>query len=121
MNITTTAHRWEHGWELWLDGEPATQVTTLDQAAEQVRDYLDTIRPETDHSEWEVAVVPDLGDLGNRVQAAREATAAAATAQEEAARRSREVAKALREAGLSVTDSATILGVSRGRVSQLVA
>ena len=44
------------------------------------------MNPEIDHSAWEVTVVPDLGELGNRIQAAREATAAAATAQEEAAR-----------------------------------
>jgi transcriptional regulator with XRE-family HTH domain len=37
-----------------------------------------------------------------------------------AAAESREVAKALREdAGLSVTDSAVVMGVSRGRISQL--
>lgn len=121
MNITTTAHRWEHGWELWLDGEPATQVTTLDQAAQQVRDYLDTVDPDTDHSDWAVTIEPALGTLWEHVRAAREATAAAAQAQEDAARQAREVARELRAAGLSVTDSAAILGVSRGRVSQLVA
>jgi len=37
-----------------------------------------------------------------------------------AAAESREVAKALREdAGLSVTDAAVVMGVSRGRISQL--
>lgn len=118
--ITTTAHRWEHGWELWVEGDPVTQVTTLDKAANQVRDYLDTIDPDVDHSEWEIIVTPDLGELGDHVRAAREATAAAAHAQEDAARRAREVARELRDAGLSVTDSAAILGVSRGRVSQLV-
>jgi len=54
MTITATAHRWEHGWELWIDGEPATQVASLDRAAQQVRDYLDTVEPATDHSRWEV-------------------------------------------------------------------
>lgn len=119
--ITATARRWEHGWELWLDGEAATQVSTLDQAPAQIRDYLDTVDPGVDHAGWQVVVTPELGELGERVRAARSATIAAAQAQEDAARRAREVAKALREAGLSVTDSAAILGVSRGRVSQLVA
>jgi len=119
--ISATAHRWERGWELWIDGEPVTQVSTLDKAGEQIRDYLDTIAPEVDHSGWTVVVDPDLGELGDRVKAAREATASASRAQEEAAASSREVARALRDAGLSVTDSAAILGVSRGRVSQLVA
>lgn len=120
MNITTTAHRWEHGWELWLDGEPATQVTTLDKAPQQIRDYLDTIDPETDHSSWTVSIEPALGDLAGRIHSARCATAAAAAAQEQAAKSAREVARELRAAGLSLTDSAAILGVSRGRVSQLV-
>lgn len=119
--IKASARRWEHGWELWIDGEAATQVTTLDNAPAQIRDYLDTIEPDVDHSGWEVVVTPELGELGERVRAARAATAAAAEAQEDAARRAREVARELREAGLSVTDAAAILGVSRGRVSQLVA
>jgi len=118
--ISVTAVRWERGWELWLDGEPATQVTTLDQAVQQVRDYLDTVDPDVDHADWEVTISPDLGELGEHVKAARAATAEAARAQEDAARRAREVARELRAAGLSVTDSAVILGVSRGRVSQLV-
>lgn len=121
MNITATAHKWDGGWELWLDGEAATQVTTLDKAEQQVRDYLDTVEPDVDHNDWTVTVVAELGELGERVRAARSATVAAASAQEAAAKASREVARDLREAGLSVTDSAVILGVSRGRVSQLVA
>ncbi|WP_230672351.1 hypothetical protein [Rathayibacter sp. Leaf248] len=62
MTITTTAHRWEHGWELWIDSEPATQVASLDRAAQQVRDYLDT---GTDHSRWDVAIVPEIKDLSH--------------------------------------------------------
>ena len=120
MGITVTAHRWEHGWELWIDGEPATQVTTLDKAAQQVRDYLDTIDSDVDHSDWTVSVIPEIGDLGQEVTAAREATAKAAVASCDAAAQSRAAARHLREAGISVTDAAAILGVSRGRVSQLV-
>ena len=114
MDITVTAHRWEHGWELWVDGAPATQVTTLDKAEQQVRDYLHTIDPDVDHGAWTISVIPDIGDLGQEVTAAREATAKAAVASRDAA------ARHLREAGISVTDAAAILGVSRGRVSQLV-
>lgn len=121
MNISATAKRWEHGWEILLDGEAVTQSTTLEKAADQLRDYLDTIDPEVDHSDWTLNIIPDLGQLSARVRDARVATAAAAQAQEEAARRSREVAQELRKAGLSVADSAAVLGVSRGRVSQLVA
>lgn len=120
MNTTVTAQQWEHGWELSLDGEVITQVSTLDKAEQQVRDYLDTVDPDTDHRDWVVAVEPRLGELWARVNAARHSTLRAQEFQEEAARDSRAVARELREAGISVTDSAAILGVSRGRVSQLV-
>ncbi|MFT3898747.1 MAG: antitoxin HicB [Gordonia sp. (in: high G+C Gram-positive bacteria)] len=120
MKVTATARRWDRGWELWIDGEAATQVATLDRAAAQVRDYLDTIDPSADHSTWEIEVVPEIGDLGNAVKEARAATEQASTATIDAAAKSREVARRLRAAGYSVTDSAAILGVSRGRVSQLV-
>lgn len=118
MNIT--AHRWSGGWELHLNGEPITQVRTLAKAEQQVRDYLDTVEPEVDHSALPITVIPELGALGDKVAAAREATAAAAAAVGAAAKRSRATAQALHDAGFSVTDSAAILGVSRGRVSQLV-
>lgn len=120
MKINATATRWEYGWELSIEGDVVTQVTTLDKAAQQIRDYLDTVDTTIDHSSWDITVTPDLGDLTDRVREAREATAAAALAQESAAKRAREIARELRDAGLSVTDSAAILGVSRGRVSQLV-
>lgn len=120
MDITATARKWEHGWELWLDGEAATQIATLDKAEQQVRDYLDTEEPDVDHSAWNITVVPDIGPLGDEVAAARMATENAVAASAAAASESRRVVRHLREAGFSVTDSAAILGVSRGRVSQLV-
>lgn len=63
VTVTVTAHRWVHGWELWIDGEPATQVASLDRAAQQVRDYLDTVEPGTDHRRWEVEIVLEIGDI----------------------------------------------------------
>ncbi len=119
-DITVTARRWERGWELWIDDDHVTQSTTLADAEQQVRDYLDTDDPDVDHADWAIRVVPELGSLGDDVAAARAATDEAAAAVQDAARRSREVARRLRGAGFSVTDSAAILGVSRGRVSQLV-
>ncbi len=118
--LTVTAHRWIRGWEFRRDGDPITQARTLGDAEQQVRDYLDTEDPSVDHSTWRIIVVPELGDLGDEVAAARKATAEAAEASRDAARRSREAVRHLRNAGYSVTDSAVILGVSRGRVSQLV-
>lgn len=120
MNITATAHKWDQGWELHLDGEPVTQVVTLDKAEQQIRDYLDTVEPDTDHSNWKVTVVPEIGALYEEVTAARQATQDATAASIQAAAQARTAARHLREAGFSVTDSAAILNVSRGRVSQLI-
>lgn len=121
MNITATAHKWERGWELHIDGNAATQVATLDKAEQQVRDYLDSIDPRIDHSDWTITVVPDIGALYDEVSAARQATEEATAANVQAAAQARAAARHLREAGFSVTDSAAILRVSRGRVSQLIA
>lgn len=118
--ITITAKRWSGGWELWHGDDVWTQVATLDRAEQQVRDYLDTVDGGTDHDGWTIDVVPEIGHLGDEVAVARQATADAAAATEAAARQARRVARHLREAGYSVTDSAAILGISRGRVSQLV-
>lgn len=117
--VTVTAKRWSGGWELWSGGDCWTQVATLAKARQQVIDYLDTVEESVDHSAWDVRILPEIGELGGEVEAARAATRAAAEATENAARQSREVARRLRRAGYSVSDAAAILGVSRGRVSQL--
>lgn len=120
--IEVTATRWEGGWELAIDGEPVTQVSTLDHAAQQVLDYLDTAEPAVDHSGVHVQLRPELGDdLGERIEAARKATREAQERQVEAAQQARILVRELRSRQVSVTDTATILGVSRGRVSQLAA
>lgn len=48
--IDVTATRWDGGWELAIDGEPVTQVRAFEHAEQQVRDYLDTVEPDVDHS-----------------------------------------------------------------------
>ena len=118
-DYTVTAVRWDGGWELHIEGEGVTQVRTLDRAVDQVRDYLATVH-ERDFDAADIEIVPDLGGLEVEVSAARRETAEAAEAQRLAAEHSRTVARRLREEGLSVSDTATVLGVSRGRVSQLV-
>lgn len=122
--IDVTATRWEGGWELAIGGDPVTQVRTLDRAAQQVRDYLDTAEPDVDHSDVDVRLRADFGDvladLGERIQQTRAATIEAQQRQVEAARQTRIVVRELRDAHVSVADAAALLGVSRGRVSQLV-
>lgn len=118
--VTATASRWEHGWELTIDGEVVTQVKKLSKAFQQIRDYLDTIDPDVDHSHWAVSIEPDLGNLNGRIKAAKAATIKAKESQEKAAREASAVARDLRAAGVSGADSAVFLGISHGRVSQLV-
>ena len=120
MDLSVKATRWALGWELEVGELGATQVRTLSRAEQQVRDYLDTVDPDTNHDDWTVTVVPDLGSVFDDVRRAKKATQAAALAQTDAARRTRDVVHKLREQGLSIADVAVILGVSKGRVSQLV-
>jgi len=56
--LTVHAQPWAHGWELTIDGETevATQAPTLEDAPQQIRDYLDTITPSTDHSAWNITI-----------------------------------------------------------------
>jgi len=123
MSYTVRAKRWRHGWELHISrGNTAVGVTqsrTIASAEQVVRDYLATLY-DLDKVTDEVAIVPELGGLERRAAAARKLTREAESAQRSAARESREVARALRGQGLSVSDTAEVLGVSRGRVSQLL-
>lgn len=114
-----TALQWRGGWELHIEGEGVTQVRTLDHAEAQVRDYLGS-RHDGDFSNAEVEIIPDLGGLEREVVETRREIELAAEAQRTAAEHSRKLAAALRGRGLSVTDTAAVLGVSRGRVSQLI-
>jgi hypothetical protein len=113
-----TAKRWKHGWELHIDGVGVTQSRTLDTAEQMVRDYIETLT-DKDVSGDTVVITPDLGEFDRKVTAVHELLAAADRQQQEARNTYRALAADLRAAGLSVSDTAAILGVSRGRVSQL--
>jgi hypothetical protein len=113
-----TAKRWKHGWELHIDGVGVTQSRTLDTAEQMVRDYIETLTDKNVSGD-KVVITPDLGELDRKVRTVRELLAAADRQQQEARNSYRALAADLRAAGLSVSDTAAILGVSRGRVSQL--
>jgi hypothetical protein len=112
------AKRWKHGWELHIDGVGVTQSRTLGTAEQMVRDYIETLT-DKDVSGDKVVITPDLGELDGKVTTVRELLAAADRQQQEARNSYRALAADLRAAGLSVSHTAVILGVSRGRVSQL--
>lgn len=83
-----------------------------------VRDYIETLT-DKDVSGDKIVITPELGALEGKVTSVRAALAAADWQQQEASKAYRALAADLRAAGLSVSDTASILGVSRGRVSQL--
>lgn len=109
MTYPVVAKRWKRGWELHIDGVGVTQSTTLAEAEELVRDYLelDGLDPSAD-----VTVVPKLGGLEAHVAAVRARVAHAQDETRAAAAASRSIARELRKAGLSVTDTAIVLGAA---------
>lgn len=117
---TARAVRWEHGWELHVEGVGVTQVKTLATAEDQVRDLVETML-DIDASEADVVVYPEVGGLEVEVASTKRKAEQAAAMQVEAANESRAEAQALRARGLSVSDIAVVMQVSRGRVSQLLA
>jgi hypothetical protein len=119
MAYTVAAKRWEHGWELHIDGIGVTQSRLLSDAEAMVRDYL-AADDVPDAETAEVIIHPDLGGLEDLIRAVRAQTTRAQIAQQEAAKSTRNLVAQLRQAGLSVADTAAVLGVTKGRVSQLV-
>jgi len=113
------AVKWEHGWELHVDDLGVTQCRTLATAVRQVRDFIATML-DTDADDAEVHLSVALGGIEQDVEHARQMTAEAIKKQQQAAAESRRVARELRNAGLSVADTAAVMDVSKGRVSQLI-
>jgi len=114
------AKRWEHGWELHIEGVGVTQSRTLWDAEEMARDLISR-REELSGDAFTVTVTPEIGGgLDEESRAAREAVSAADRAQRQAAAQSRAAARRLRQAGLSGRDIAKVLNVSPQRVSQLL-
>jgi hypothetical protein len=115
---TVRAKRWKHGWELHIDDVGVTQSRTLATAEQMVRDYIETLT-DRDVSRDDVVIAPELGALNAKVKNVRAKIDAAERAQRDAAAARSQLTADLRASGLSVSDTAAILGVSRGRVSQL--
>ncbi len=115
-----TARRWRDGWELHVASIGVTQVRTLDRAAEQACDLIETMTGSSVDPEA-IDLLLDLDGLEIRAAQARRDMAHAEELRRAAAAEVRHTAAALRGAGLSVTDIATVLEVSRGRASQYLA
>ncbi len=116
---TVQAVKWEHGWELHVQDVGVTQCRTLAAAAQQVRDFVATML-DIDADDAEVHLSVAIGGVEKDVELARKMTAEAIEKQHQAATESRRVARELRTAGLSVADTAAVMAISKGRVSQLI-
>jgi len=90
----------------------------LARAEQQVRDYLETLL-DVDATAAVINVTPDLGSVQRQIDAARKQRRAAEEAQRKAAEKTRTVVAKLRSSGLSVDETARVMGVSPGRVSQI--
>ena len=120
MLYDVRAKRWEHGWELHIDGVGVTQSRSLRDAEMMARDLISR-RLGLAADSFDVAITPEVGGgLDEQTRAAREAVTDADRAQRRAAAQSREAARRLRQAGLSGRDIAKVLDVSPQRVSQLL-
>ncbi len=117
------AKRWDKGWELHIEGVGVTQVERLSGARRQVADYVETLLMDSTSElvpAESVEIVVDLDGLETRIAGARELGAHAAQATRDAAAELRSVVRELRARKVPVADIAELIGVSHGRVSQLV-
>ncbi|MDO5626971.1 MAG: hypothetical protein Q4G43_01495 [Mobilicoccus sp.] len=117
-HVTARAHRWEHGWELDVEGVGVTQCATLDRAEKQVRDLVATMFDLPEYG-GRVAITPQIGDVTPLLEdlAAHIATIEAATRAMQTTRA--HAIDAMKAAGYSYADIAGAVGVSKGRISQL--
>lgn len=113
------AVRWEKGWEVHIEGVGVTQSNTLAGTEQAARDYISSLYDLADNADFEVTVVPRLGEIAAQVKTAKAKRREADEANIAAAAAVRLVAAKLLAKGLSTADAATVLGVTKGRVSQL--
>jgi len=114
--ITADARRGDAGWDVHVHGIGVTTSRTLAGAEAAVQALLDVAGI---GGQVAIYIQPDLGPFTERVDEVRTRTAQVQQELVAAARDARELALQLRADGLSVTDAAHVLGVSRARVSQL--
>ena len=114
------AQRWSKGWEIHVEGVGVTQVRSLDRAVEFACDLVEIMTGRSiDAEQIELTIQPR--SINDKVRRAREKTRRAQEAQQHAARFTRDVVSELRDEGLSPADIAGLMGISRGRVTQLLA
>ena len=114
------ATRWTRGWDLQVDGVGVTQVRTLNRAEQQARDLIATRTGKSTDDDQVTIEIPDLRPYVDRIHDAQRVADRAAADAVAAAIDLRAIVSELRDdEGLSLSDVAALLGVSRGRISQL--
>lgn len=119
---TVTAERGRRWWVLQCVEHPGaiSEVARLDQARDAMREVIAFVA-QVDPAEVEIDLRPTVPDeVGAHVRTAARLREEAHRANREAAAESRAAARVLREAGLSVRDVGTVLGVSHQRAHQLL-
>src|SRR5688572_23329506 len=122
--VFVTAERDGRWWFLRVDDpRTATQVRRLDHAEDAVRDLVATFLgvPDIALAETQIHVEPEIPELAEVLREAGDAALQAELAQYRASKMRRKAAHALAAAGLTVRDSAVLLGISHQRVAQLLA
>lgn len=114
------AVKFDHGWELHLDVEAATQVRSLSRAVAQGADYLATVHG-GEPEDYQVKVTLENCDEFAPVLELQNRLAERARQVQEAAEERRTYVQHLTEHELSVRDLAALLEVSPGRISQMKA
>lgn len=114
-----TATQWEGGWELDIAGEGVTQCRTLDGATKAVRDYLSLLH-DADEGDAVVNVLPAIDQVGDALAGliALQTEISDATDRMQAERL--RIMRDMKVAGFSYADIAGAVGISKGRVSQLI-
>jgi len=113
------ARRWDRGWEIHVDNVGVTQVRSLDRAVDFACELVEIMTGKAIEPEQIVLhVSPE--SINTKVRRAREKTRQAQEAQIQAAQFTRDVVAELRSQGLSPADIAGLMGISRGRVTQLL-
>lgn len=117
---TVHARRWEHGWELHVEGVGVTQAHKLSGAEEMSRSYI-AMMIGVDPDSFDIQLVVEVGGgLDDEVDEVRRMVRAAEEAQRSAADRSKAITRRLSDSGLSGREIAVVLQLSPQRVSQLL-
>jgi hypothetical protein len=120
LHVRATKNR--RGWTLvGVEYGAVSEVARLDQAVEDMREPLAYLSGLSE-DEFDIEVTPEIPSAFRIEQAeAERLRTESEQAKSQAALHSRKAAKVLAEAGLSLRDIGTVMGVSHQRAHQLVA